>query len=617
MKKLFSLIFILCISVAGNGQQLHMNWIDQVGGAGWDIVNDIAITEEEGVVVAGSFNDTICIQGKCFYSKGSRDIFLAKYSKNGKVENAVSFGSIGYDYARKIEALNKTDLALTIKFNGLMDIQENKIDGKGQANFLLARFDPKLSLLNKSLLSCTGNMDITDIKTDYKQGLYISGWFTDTLRADKFELISENAEDLFIGKLSENGTLSWIKSYGGKGTDKLMCLLPDSCFGTYICGITNSSNFGDISGVQKDEDFTNHLFWAQIDPEGKLNNVNYLLSGIDIEPVEIVKTEDKLWILSNFNYFVNTESDRIKSKGKNDFLVINQHFNTGKNQYLQFGGTGNDQAKSISKSANHIVLTGFFSDTLKIGDFEIISDQKGSDIFIATLNEEGIPKNVFAMKGEFGDFPCALKATSNSIFVAGEFAGNLKLEGNELITKGKEDIFIANFEKCNPKPNLNIVINPFIVGSNFKGWDLEATSGFSKYYWERNTSSSRFAFFDTPGTYQVQVEDCLDCPYKKQFTLAKTEKSNEKGDMLSVISFKLYPSVTSDLVYWQASSEWEKSMAMVNIYDSAGRLVSSFQTQIVPAGTYRISFSDKPEGTYLVEIKSALFQESARVIVKR
>jgi hypothetical protein len=113
------------------------------------------------------------------------------------------------------------------------------------------------------------------------------------------------------------------------------------------------------------------------------------------------------------------------------------------------------------------------------------------------------------------------------------------------------------------------------------------------------------------------VKDHLDCLYAKQFTLSKTSKSEEEKDNLLVTNFKLYPSVTADLVYWQASSKWEECLASVTIYDSTGRLISSEKTKVSPAGTYQISFTGKPEGTYLVEIRSELFNEYARVILKR
>ena len=117
MKKLI-IMFLFCLSpLISSGQQMKFDWVTKAGGPGWDIVTAINELPNGQLILAGAYYDAIFFPNDTLFSKGSRDVFIARYSMDGHLDRVLNIGGSGYDYVKLAESNVECGLILPIKFN--------------------------------------------------------------------------------------------------------------------------------------------------------------------------------------------------------------------------------------------------------------------------------------------------------------------------------------------------------------------------------------------------------------------------------------------------------------------------------------------------------------------
>lgn len=600
------------ILFTASSQQLQPGKANQAGSPNWDIVTGIRALHNGQIIVTGAFYDSISFSTDTLISRGSRDVFIATCKADGSFKKAISFGGAGYEYVKKIEPLAEKGFLAPIQFNQTIEIEGQKFEGRCLNNILLAWFDNNMKLTSHALLGSNGKFDISSIKTSPDGDCYFSGWFTDTLVTENNKLISQNAEDMFLGKISNQGKLKWLKQFEGKGCDKSCSFISGTEGHNYMTGLTSMGCFGSKKAPNAIPSGMSHLFISEIDIEGEASDPCYPAYGYGIEPVEMLEDSSSLWILANFKYTAFLNKTEIVSHGKSDVLVIKFNPEDHSTSYCRFGGYGNEKASGLVKSGDYIVVTGLFTDSLSFANRTIVPEKRGSNVFIASLDLNCKPSNIISMPGEGQKFPCSVYADKSGIYLAGEFCGKIKSEANEMRSSGKEDIFLSRIENCSVDKSLNIAITP-VNGS----WELDAGPGFISYTWNGNASSSRYYTAWEPGTYEISVTDTLGCISTEEVNIFQTKSAVVEPDDEFGREFNLYPTITSGMVYWKAASVWEKSNASVRVFDPSGRLVVSDEIKEPGSNAHHIDFSGKPVGVYIVDISGNDFHETAKVIVKK
>jgi len=104
---LFSILILLCATGALHSKAQTLAWAGQAGGAGIEKANAIATDKSGNSYVTGFFNgvadfDPDPFIDKELFSKGSSDVFLAKYDIDGNYIWAISLGGPLGDTANAI-----------------------------------------------------------------------------------------------------------------------------------------------------------------------------------------------------------------------------------------------------------------------------------------------------------------------------------------------------------------------------------------------------------------------------------------------------------------------------------------------------------------------------------
>ncbi len=111
-----------------------------------------------------------------------------------------------------------------------------------------------------------------------------------------------------------------------------------------------------------------------------------------------------------------------------------------------YGSTGADYGYAIATdAAGNAFVTGYFSGTVSIGGFNLVS-AGGLDIFIAKFSPTGVIQWAVRFGSTSSDLGRGIATdASGNVFVTGFFSGTVSFGGGNLVSAGGSDIFVAKF----------------------------------------------------------------------------------------------------------------------------------------------------------------------------
>ena len=205
-------------------------WAKQHPGSQFDWLLSGDIDSNDEIVLAGSFSNTISFNRitdtlRFTSHHGSTDIFVAKFDTTGNVLWANQFGSINYDYLKKLK-IDANDNIITMTYNGdSMDIDPSQnmfILSQGNA---ISKFDSSGRLIwaKRFLEDHKGSM--IDFATDFDNNIYATGGFNDSVSVNpdnpQDKIYPKGHTDFFILKLDQYGAYNWSVSITSNSVYKL------------------------------------------------------------------------------------------------------------------------------------------------------------------------------------------------------------------------------------------------------------------------------------------------------------------------------------------------------------------------------------------------------------
>jgi hypothetical protein len=307
MKKILVFMALWGIALTALPQELLPVWAKSFGGPEWDMANAMCISPKGDVIVAGTYSDSITIDGNCFYSKGYTDLFIAKYDVEGNPLGAFTIGGIGND--RALFSVYSSNLVLLIQFQNPLEIKGDKIDSTGLVNYMAGWFDEEGYLLNSSTISSTSDLQISGMNSDSDGAVYLTGWYSDTLRIDgQITAISPAGTPLFL-QLQDKGKSRSVKSVAELNGRQINACTFDSGNKLMIAGTTIINTDKDA----KNPDIVyQSLYNGTMNQGGKASDMQEIIKGVELQPVSIVKLKQCTWIAAKFKYYCLNGADTLK-----------------------------------------------------------------------------------------------------------------------------------------------------------------------------------------------------------------------------------------------------------------------------------------------------------------
>ncbi len=191
----------------------------KVGDRGEIRANNITIDGQENIYVAGTYKGTAQFSRHTLISKGQSDLFLAKYSPEGRLLWVKTAGGPESDYTMSICTDADGSVYMTGYLHGRVQFEGEVLESEGTADIFFAKYDTDGTLQWIRQIGGKGSDGGSSVAVNKDGDVYLTGNFADSVSFDGSTLVASGPEDAFIALYTSEGTLKWVRSGGGVGHD--------------------------------------------------------------------------------------------------------------------------------------------------------------------------------------------------------------------------------------------------------------------------------------------------------------------------------------------------------------------------------------------------------------
>ncbi|MGN8058547.1 gliding motility-associated C-terminal domain-containing protein [Pedobacter sp. 22163] len=261
---LYLLAFFILPSNSFAQQQPIPDWVKDIGGFGESKVSGVAVDKFDNVYIAGNFRSTITVDLSgisapvSLTSNGDYDVFIAKYTPDGKLIWAKSIGGSELDQVNNLTVDDESNVIFGGQFSSFsMDCDP----GSGTFNLNNAggndAFIVKLDLDGNFKWAKNVGGSSTEyghvVAADRLGNVIFVGSYSSNISLGGFNLLPKGGLDGFMVKYDKNGNIQWAYGFGSFGTDEIRHV------------ITNTNNEIIIMGY-----FSSGI---DLNPKGPANNI--------------------------------------------------------------------------------------------------------------------------------------------------------------------------------------------------------------------------------------------------------------------------------------------------------------------------------------------------------
>ncbi len=267
--------------VAKYGPQGDVQWVEPFGGKGRDEASVIAVDQNNKIYVAGHFDGTLEIDTtdlkRTTLTCPGRGIFLLKMDTNGGVEWACQMAGDGFDFPTGLALDKEGNIHLCGQFRGVGNFNPRGaavnmgVEGKDSA--FAVKVNPKGELLWARYFGGDGSARAEGIAVNGEGDVYTTGHFSGTVdfkpMAGGQNLVAVGAQQIFMAKLTADGTFEWVHNLGGS-PGNCMDIKVDAEGNLFVAGVFHGRvQFGSKSSPDQLVTSDYNLFVAKLKPDGQ------------------------------------------------------------------------------------------------------------------------------------------------------------------------------------------------------------------------------------------------------------------------------------------------------------------------------------------------------------
>jgi len=346
-------------------------WAKLIGSSENDDGEVIAGDNQDNCYVAGIFSGQFNFGSTSFSpeisynSSGTPnkfDMFLAKYDPQGKEIWVRHISGVGLERPTALVTDKTGNLFVTGFFFRNIKFGTTVLTATETSSFL-AKYASDGSLVWAKSYSDGGSFYPNNLKLDHIENIVITGTFDSPQNIGSYSILSNGGFDVFTTKLDKNGTVQWVKTFGGINFDHCNALTIDQTNNIYIGGSfknsVSTSGFT-INGTGNSSD----AFFAKLLSDGNISWIKSASgSGEDgVEDMFIQK--DTLYSVGYFYENFKIENSLATNFGLNVFVT--KHDLTGGLAGLVEMPLSYGNSKNIYVNSNNsCILTGYFLNSIK------------------------------------------------------------------------------------------------------------------------------------------------------------------------------------------------------------------------------------------------------------
>jgi hypothetical protein len=234
-----------------------VRWAKRFGGDRHDKIVRLAVDPQGSIIVGFQFEMISEIGGPPLESAGAYDFALAKLDPNGTHVWSHRYGGMDNDNILGIAIDAAGNIGIAGAFDRRFVIGKDEYRAAGEADALVARFDPEGTLLWINTFGAEREDVANGIAVDAAGNLVVAGWFSEKADLGPQTVASNGNKDAFIQKYAPDGTVRWVQTFGDRDHDKGHAAAVDAEGNVYVAGIfrfTMTLPIGSFDQVRDPED---------------------------------------------------------------------------------------------------------------------------------------------------------------------------------------------------------------------------------------------------------------------------------------------------------------------------------------------------------------------------
>jgi hypothetical protein len=229
----------MLVKLAANGD---VEWVRQFGGHYNDTISHLAIDVRGNVYVQGVFRDIADWGGKPLTAHGGsdNDIILGKYDANGDHVWSQNFGNAFNDVAGGLAIDPAGNISMVGSFDKSVSFGDgDDHTSLGEADAFVARYTTNGKLLWARTYGADREDIAFGVAVDAAGNTVTAGWFQGSvdLGTGKGPLASQGNKDVFALKLDPSGGLVWAQRWGDRDHDQARAVAVDNKGAAIVVGI--------------------------------------------------------------------------------------------------------------------------------------------------------------------------------------------------------------------------------------------------------------------------------------------------------------------------------------------------------------------------------------------
>lgn len=451
------------------------DWVKDIGGNGESKLAGIAVDKNDNVYVAGNFQGILTVDHSgvstpiLLTSKGHYDIYIAKYTPDGKLLWAKSIGGSNLDQANNLAVDKDGNVILGASFSSSsIDCDPGTgvftVNSNGGEDALVLKLDTDGNFIWARNVGSPNTDRGHVVSTDKDGNVIFVGSFTASLTVANTNLINRGGFDGFVVKYSPSGNVIWAAGFGSSSDDEIKSVKTDSEGSIAIMGYFGSAiNLNPRGTAQNFTASGETYFLAKYNDNGLLEWANKIdgTSSKTVASISVGPTND-IFVTGVFSGAINLNSSNTitLSAVNNRNLFIAKYNKSGQTQWaktVQSTGTNPYSYYITVDNENNAYIGGFFDQTLTFNAGvapKILTFNGGRDTFFAKYDTNGNYKWAFNFgSGCTGNFGHKIDVDSKkNVLLGGAFCQTVDFNPSNcnlsLTAKhGTSDGYIAKFNQ--------------------------------------------------------------------------------------------------------------------------------------------------------------------------
>jgi hypothetical protein len=250
-------------------------------------------------------------------------------------------------------------------------------------------------------------------------GVLVGGSFAGTLRIAERVVSSGGRTDGFVARMTAGGAVAWLIRIGGPGADAVQAI---AAVGDRIAVAGTFAAGADLLGRPlqpfDERSLAADGFVAELDPGGAPRWVQSFGGKADEAVAGVaIDAAGRIAVAASIRDTVHVGGGDHVADGPGDGMVAWWSPGGGAGAVTLLGGADFDGLRAIAAAGEHVVVGGFFSGALRLGDRPLTAGG-GDDAFLAELDASGRVVTSWPVSGDGREEVTSLAALPGG-FIAG------------------------------------------------------------------------------------------------------------------------------------------------------------------------------------------------------